>query len=86
MNDDPEQLLGLDASGIVHLLGVPHFVRREGPTRVWQYRAKACILDLFLYREGAGYAVGHVELRGRGPAEQTSRQCFLGLLGASASG
>jgi hypothetical protein len=80
INDDPKQLFGLDAHKVAALLGPANFVRRDGPAEVWQYRADACVLDVYLYREEAGLTVAHVDLRKRLKAAQPPRRCFLALL------
>ncbi len=74
----PDQVIGL--------LGPPRFKRRDNPAEIWQYRNKACALDLFLYRvaNGAAYRVRHFETRGRGlgrgRGKITAQACFAGLL------
>ena len=74
----PDQVIGL--------LGTPQFKRRDNPAEIWQYRNKACALDLFLYRAGTGasYTVRHFETRmrgrGRGQEKITAKACFSGLL------
>jgi hypothetical protein len=78
----PERLIGLDEDGVAALLGQPAFKRRDPPAQVWQYSDRTCILDLFLYREGAGrsYKVAHVAARGRDVVTVSRRDCFLELL------
>ncbi len=82
INDDPKQLFGLDAHEVADLLGPASFVRRDGPAEVWQYRAAACVLDIYLYTESAGLRVAHVDLRKRRKATQTPRRCFIAMLSA----
>lgn len=77
--EDPEKLLGLDAAALQDLLGDPTLVRRDGDAEVWQYRASACVLDLFIY--GDDKRVEHVELRDReGGAADGIRACFAAML------
>jgi hypothetical protein len=59
----PERFIGLDDSALRAELGAPALVRREGPARVWQYRAAGCVLDLVLYPGDAGLSVRHLEAR-----------------------
>ncbi|MEN8195810.1 MAG: hypothetical protein ABFS30_04750 [Pseudomonadota bacterium] len=85
INDDPQQLMGLDHESLNEMLGEPALVRRDGGAEVWQYRADRCVLDLFLY--GANKKVEHVDLRNRGDGgsgdEESVRDCFVGMLRAA---
>lgn len=85
IDDNPRQLVGLGPSSLAERLGSPGFVRRDGPAEVWQYAAEACILDVFLYREGDAFKVSYVALRGRGAAEQSRQECFAGMLRSRAA-
>ena len=79
VNDDPEQLMGMDHESLTEMLGEPALVRRDGDAEVWQYRADRCVLDLFLY--GTEKKVEHVDLRDRGEGNEGSvRDCFVGML------
>lgn len=80
INDDPQQLLRLDGHRVAELLGPASFVRRDGPAEVWQYRAKVCVLDVYLYKEPSGLTVAHVDLRQRRNAPQPARRCFHDML------
>lgn len=80
INDDPAQFLGLDGHRVAARLGPASFVRRDGPAEVWQYRAEACVLDLYLYKENGGLTVAHVDLRKRPAATLPARRCFAALL------
>jgi hypothetical protein len=51
---DPGTLIGLDSAGVEAMLGPPDLRRREAPAELWQYRNEACVLDLYLYADGAG--------------------------------
>ena len=79
-------LAGMTPDQVIGLLGPPRFKRRDNPAEIWQYRNKACALDLFLYRveNGAGFRVRHFETRmrglGRGGKKITGKACFTGLL------
>ena len=53
----PARLIGLGATEVSKLLGVPARVRRERRARIWQYVTKDCVLDLFLYPAAGGH--GH---------------------------
>lgn len=80
INDDPDQLLRLDGQRVANLLGAASFVRRDGPAEVWQYRAEACVLDVYLYKEPGVLTVAHVDLRKRERATLPLRQCFRYIL------
>lgn len=85
VDDDPQQLMGLDRAALNEKLGEPALVRRDGDAEVWQYRAGRCVLDLFLY--GADKKVEHVDLRDRGEGSEDSvRDCFVGMLRAAIPG
>ena len=80
IDSDPDQLLGLAPAGIARLLGKPGLIRRDGPAEVWQYRAASCILDVFLFGSNGDLKVTYFELRGRGAARRSRRECFAGML------
>ena len=80
VESEPEQLLGLAPNGVSERLGSPGFVRRDGQSEIWQYPAEACILDVFLYREGEAFKVEYVELRGRGATTLSRADCFIKML------
>lgn len=82
VNDDPQQLMGLDRDELNETLGEPALIRRDGDAEVWQYRADRCVLDLFLY--GAVKKVEHIDLRNRGDGDEAEiRDCFVGMLRAA---
>lgn len=77
-----EKLKGMDEANLTRLLGSPGLLRHDGPAQIWQYVDEACILDLFLYREGRHHYVEHVEAR---PADEagarpTVQACLDGIL------
>lgn len=82
INDDPQQLIGLGPKGLADRLGSPGFVRRDGAAEIWQYLADSCILDVFLYRDQQALSVDYIELRGRGAAGVSRRDCFRNMLRA----
>ena len=81
-NNDPQQLLGLAGTAVALQLGVPSLIRRDGTAEIWQYRATACILDVFLYAIGDQQLVRHVELRSRNASVEPQRRCFTKFLKA----
>jgi hypothetical protein len=60
---EPVRLVGLSPAEVERLLGRPHFVRHDGQAQIWRFANQSCILDLFFYREVAGFAVRHYEFR-----------------------
>ncbi len=82
VNEDPQQLMGLDRATLGEKLGKPTLIRRDGDAEVWQYRADRCVLDLFLY--GMNKKVEHIDLRNRGDegdgSEDSVSDCFNGML------
>jgi hypothetical protein len=80
INDNPDQLMGLDPIGIEQRLGAPELRRREPPAEVWQYRTASCVLDLFLYAKSGIKEVVYVEARDFTATEIETRQCLRGLL------
>ena len=73
--------MGLGATEVSKLLGVPARVRRERRVRIWQYVTGECVLELFLYPAAGGHVVTHIESRtpelGRGVAAAT---CIAGVV------
>jgi len=45
----PDELIGLDQSGVTRLLGYPMDSRNEGAAHVLTYRGKNCQLDVILF-------------------------------------
>ena len=79
-------LVGKSDAQIRSSLGTPAFTRTDGPAQVWQYRGSACLLDVFLYKEGAGFKVKHAELRRRGGGTLTEQACMANALTNRAKG
>jgi len=73
---NPDKLIGLDGFEVEQALDKPDFIRKDSGVEIWQYRAEHCILDLFLYQNGAHLRVDHTELRGRLPKEKAATNCF----------
>lgn len=82
IDDDPQQLMGLDRDALNEKLGEPALIRRDGDAEVWQYRGDRCVLDLFLY--GRVKKVEHIDLRNRGDGDESEvRDCFVDMLRAA---
>jgi len=80
---EPSLLKGLSGRQVQALLGAPAFKRRDAPAEIWQYRARQCTLDLFVYEEGGGQRVEHYSVRS--PARLADKDCFTELLAAAAA-
>lgn len=77
---DPRRLLRMSRRTLSSLLGKPQLVRREARARVWQYRTKACVLDLFLYDVASHYEVIYYEFRPASDLVGPTDGCFEKLL------
>ena len=88
LNDDPDQVMGLDDEALEALIGPPGLRRDEHPAQVWQYRGESCVLDLFLYPddEAEPHRVVYYEIRGDDDGALARRRCFRALLRARAAG
>ena len=86
VDGDPEQIMGLDSAALEALLGEPEFRRDEPPAQVWQYHGEDCVLDVFLYTDGAAehHRVTYYEIRG--DDDGARRRCLRGLLVARERG
>lgn len=81
---DPTRLKGMSPTQVRAVLGKPMFTRRDAPAEIWQYRGRACTIDLFLYDEGGGaQTVSYVTVRNQQPATNES-QCMGELVGRAA--
>lgn len=65
----PEALIGLKPVELSETFGTASLVRRDRGTEIWQYRARECVLFLFLYTESSNDAdnalsVRHIDVRG----------------------
>jgi hypothetical protein len=82
IDDDPDQLMGLGREDLGALLGEPSLVRRENPAEIWQYQAKGCVFDVFLYDEAGRYQVSYLEARDAQARKTEARPCLNQLLRA----
>ncbi|GEM_PF-5484776 len=77
--DNPDILLGKNESDLRQIFGKPSLVRREQPAEIWQFAAKSCVLDLYLYDKGQGLALAHIEERDRQGETLTTSDCLKQL-------
>ncbi|MBI5164812.1 MAG: hypothetical protein HY985_13030 [Magnetospirillum sp.] len=78
----PAKLKGMAAAEVKVLLGTPSFRRRDVPAEIWQYRGRACTLDVFLYDRTDGQTVTHFAVRS--PGGQGDQECFDDVKAAAA--
>ena len=82
IDEDPEQLMGMDRQALTGLLGQPTLVRREAPAEIWQYSETDCVFDLFLYQAGDDARVVYMEARDRDARRAEARDCLNDILRA----
>ena len=71
----PASLIGYAPHELKDLFGEPSFVRQDPPAALWQYKAASCIMDLYLYDDGAqNYTVTHLEFRQTGQSAEQYEQ------------
>lgn len=75
-----ERLIGLDSDEINDLMGTPSLERAEPPALIWQYRHQVCTVDIFMFDDGGGSTVDHVEVRPTGGTNANDKECFTALL------
>jgi len=76
---DVRELIGLERDQVQARLGDPAMRRRDAPAEIWQYRSPLCVLDVFLYRDGAAMRVTNAELRPRDGRELPAATCLASL-------
>lgn len=82
INDDPQQLMGIEPGALGAILGEPELIRREAPAEIWQYRNDACVLDVFLYDTAGRREVTYIEARDGTAQRMDIRACLNTLLRA----
>ena len=75
-----ERLIGLDSDEINDLMGTPSLERAEPPALIWQYRHQVCTVDIFMFDDGGGSTVDHVEVRPTSGTNVNDKDCFTALL------
>lgn len=71
---EPGRLKGLSPLQVKAVLGKPMFTRRDAPAEIWQYRGRACTLDVFLYDDSTGQKVAHYAVRSINAVGE--KECF----------
>ena len=82
IDDDPQQLYGLDGGALGDLLGQPSLIRTEAPAEIWQYRSQTCVFDIFLYEGADQPRVTYIEARDDSAQRIDARGCLNELLRA----
>lgn len=77
---DPRELIGLHQVPLWQKLGSPQLVRRDGGARVWQYRTEDCVIDIYLYENGADFRATHVSMRARANGRLAGKWCYWAIL------
>ena len=78
--DDPAGMIGADAGAVQRLFGPPRLVRYDAPAELWQYRARDCVVDLFLYQEKDGLRLLYLEARTGAAQATAARPCLEAVL------
>jgi hypothetical protein len=76
------ELIGLDQSGAVRLLGPATEKSDEPPATVWRYKTGSCELDLFFYldlRSGTMRTL-HYSFKGEGAEVARRQECWRSLI------
>lgn len=82
VDDDPQQLYGMDSNALGELLGEPSLVRNEAPAEIWQYRSRTCVFDIFLYQGADRPRVTYIEARDDAAQRIDARACLNEILRA----
>lgn len=77
----PDELIGLDQTGVVKLLGYPMDSRNEGAARVLTYRGKNCQLDVILFLDVKSGTERVLSYDQQPSAGRTAAACYAGLRG-----
>jgi hypothetical protein len=80
----PPELIGLDQSGALRLLGPATEKSDEPPATVWRYKTASCELDLFFYldlRSGSMRTL-HYSFKGEDAEVARRQECWRSLIAA----
>jgi len=80
VDPDPARLLQQGEAKVANLLGTPDLIREEASAAIWQYRGRACVLDVFFYPAEGALKVRHLEARDATAAPLPTRRCLKALL------
>jgi hypothetical protein len=76
------ELIGLDQSGAVRLLGPATEKSDEPPATVWRYKTGSCELDLFFYLDlrSGNMRTLHYSFKGEGAQVARRQECWRSLI------
>jgi hypothetical protein len=69
----PDSLSSLTEQEITYLFGKPGMQRRDASAKIWQYKTKACVVDIYFYEEPGAEGqsrVSYVDYRLRGMGQR----------------
>jgi hypothetical protein len=67
IREAPADIVKLTDREVSWLFGRPSMKRRDADARIWQYRAKSCVVDFYFYDDKGGQApVSYVDVRASG--------------------
>jgi hypothetical protein len=72
---EPPGYAGVSLDALRSRLGAPAFSRKDGPTEMWRYDARACHAFFFF----TGGSVTHIETVPRGPGDSADPPCLNAL-------
>lgn len=76
---EPGNVVGLDANAVRVAYGAPVFVRKDGTSEMWRYDNPSCKAFFFLYTDGSGLSVRHVETIPRGSDIAADPACLASM-------
>jgi len=77
----PEELIGLDESGVRKLLGAPAEIETNGAARILSYRSATCTLDVLFFMDmrAGDFRVASYEWDSSGSRPQAAKGCYSEL-------
>ncbi len=65
----PSEILGWSPDQVADAFGPATLIRREREAEIWQYQTNGCVLFVFMYPDGGGHSVRHLDARGGATTE-----------------
>lgn len=65
LTQKPENLWHMRATDVKLAMAEPELNRRDGKSRIWQYRTEGCVLDIYWMQQGDNPKISHYEFRSR---------------------
>ena len=84
---NPDELIGLEESGVLALLGYPGQLREQPPAKIWTYSADLCQFNIYFYLnlESQTFRALRYESTGRSGASTTSHECYATITAPNAT-